>query len=133
VHKQLYWDSPFDRDLILVQNIAPCCCPLFSRKAWEGSGSPWFDEKLTAGEDWDFWVHLSRKYDFYELKILDVECSYRQDLTQMTGSRLGYTTDLPYMFGKWRPFASQEKRGWVIQAQNGALINRGLKPEDYEL
>jgi len=55
VHKQLYWDSPFDKDLILVQNIAPCCCPLFSRKAWEDTGN-WFDETLTTSEDWAFWV-----------------------------------------------------------------------------
>ncbi len=128
VHKQLYWDSPFDRDLILIQNIAPCCCPLFSRKAWENTGN-WFDETLTTSEDWAFWVELSRKYDFHELKLVDCECSYRQDLTQMTGSRTGYTDHLPYLFKKWRAYASPGKEQWVIEHQNAALKARGLVPE----
>lgn len=130
VHKQLYWDSYFDRDLILVQNIAPCCCPLFSRKAFEETGY-WFDETLTTSEDWDFWVHMSRKFDFHELKVVDCECSIREDNTQMTGSRKGYTDHLPYLYKKWRPFAKNSS--WVIDNQNNALKARGLNPQDYEL
>jgi len=131
IHKQLYWDSPFSRDLILVQNVSPCCCPLFSRKAWEESGEYRFDETLTTSEDWDFWVHLSRKYDFHELKLIDCECSIRQDKTQMTGSRTGYTDHLPYLYKKWRPYA--ENLAWVTEHQNNSLKARGLKPEDYSL
>ena len=130
VHRQLYWDSPFDRDLILIQNIAPCCCPLFSRHAWEETNYK-FDETLTTSEDWDFWVHMSRKFDFHELKLVDVECSIRQDNTQMTGSRNGYTTHLPYLYKKWRPLA--KNLAFVTEHQNNSLIARGLKPEDYGL
>lgn len=128
--KQLYWDSPFDRDLILIQNIAPCCCVTFSRKAWEDTGYN-FDENLTTSEDWDFWVHLSRKYFFHELKLVDCECSIRTDNTQMTGSREGYTTHLPYLYNKWRPMASNMNT--VIERQNASLRARGLNPEDYNL
>jgi len=46
IGKTLYWDSEFNKDLILVQNIAPCLCPLFSRKAWNDSGNYLFDEAL---------------------------------------------------------------------------------------
>lgn len=130
VHKQLYWDSPFNKDLILVQNIAPCCCPLFSRKAWEETGN-WFDETLTTSEDWAFWVELSRKFDFHELKLIDCECSIRKDNTQMTGSRTGYTDHLPYLYKKWREYASSLNKAWVIQAQNNAIRARGLDPEKY--
>lgn len=130
VHKQLYWDSPFEEDLILVQNIAPCCCPLFSRRAYENTGYS-FDETLTTSEDWDFWVHMSRRYTFHELKIVDCECSIREDNTQMTGSRTGYSDHLPYLYKKWRPFA--RNLAWVIEHQNNSLKARGLKPDGYEL
>jgi glycosyltransferase involved in cell wall biosynthesis len=130
IHKQLYWDSPFNKDLILIQNIAPCCCPLFSRKALEETDYE-FDETLTTSEDWDFWVHMSRKFDFWELKLVDCECSIRQDATQMTGSRQGYTNHLPYLFKKWRPYATNLT--WVTEHQNNALKARGLNPTNYDL
>jgi len=130
VRKQLYWDSPFNRDLILIQNICPCCCVLFSRKAWLDTGN-WFDETLTTSEDWDFWVYLSRKYDFHELKLVDCEASYRTDNSQMTGSRTGYTDHLPQLYKKWRKFA--KNLPMVIDKQNQSLISRHLDPKEYGL
>ena len=128
VHKQLYWDSPFDSDLILIQNIAPCCCPFFSRRAFEETGY-WFDESLTTSEDWDFWVHMSRKFFFWELKLVDCECTFREsgDSLQMTGNRTGYTDHLPYLYKKWRHFA--KNLPWVIEHQNNSVRARGLVPE----
>lgn len=131
IHRQLYWDSPFSKDLILVQNIAPCCCPLFSRKAWEQAGNYRFKENLTTSEDWDFWVHLSRHNDFYELSLVDCECSYRKDGSQMTGSRTGFTDHLPMLYKEWREFANNKE--WVAMHQNNSLKSRGLNPEDYNL
>lgn len=130
VHRQLYWDSPFDRDLILVQNIAPCCCPLFSRKSWEKVGH-YFDEELTTSEDWAFWVELSRQTDFHELKLVDCECSFRRDNSQMTGTRSGFLDHLPYLYKKWRPYARDVEL--VTNAQNASLKARGLNPEEYGL
>lgn len=130
IHKQLYWDSEFKKDLILVQNIAPCCCPMFSRRAYENTGYS-FDETLTTSEDWDFWVHMSRRYDFHELKLVDCECTIREDNTQMTGSRTGYTDHLPYLYKKWRNYATN--LAWVVEHQNNALKNRGLNPTNFGL
>jgi len=129
VHKQLYWDSEFNKDLILVQNIAPCLCPLFSRRAWEDSGY-WFDETMTTTEDHDFWCALSRKYDFHELKLIDCECTYRNDKTQMTGS-LDFFPNWVKMFKKWRETA--EDLNWVTNAQNGIIRRVGKNPADYGL
>jgi glycosyltransferase involved in cell wall biosynthesis len=130
VHRQLYWDSPFDKDLILIQNICPCNCVLFSMKAWE-KDTYWFDETLTTSEDWDFWVHLSRNNNFDELKLVDCECSYKTDNTQMTGSRNGYTDHLPYLYKKWRKYATNLQ--FVTQYQNNSLRSRGLNPSDFGL
>lgn len=128
--KQLYWDSPFDKDLILIQNIAPCCCPLFSRKAWNNSGNYLFDEKMTTTEDHDFWIALSRKTDFHELKLVDCECSYRLDKTQMTG-RDNFLPNWIITFKRWRHTAKDLKR--VTESQNRILKQVGANPEDYGL
>lgn len=130
VHKQLYWDSPFDRDLILIQNISPCCCPLFSRKAWDDSKNYRFDETLTSTEDHDFWIAISRNHKFEELKLVDCECSYRQDASQMTGSR-DFSQNWIKVFKKWRHTAINSKN--VIQSQNNILKRVGIDPSAYGL
>jgi O-antigen biosynthesis protein len=129
VHQQLYWNSPFDRDLILVQNICPCCNTLFSRKSWEESNY-WFDETLTSTEDHDFWIALSRKNDFIPLELLDAECSYRLDKKQMTGS-VNFVPNWIKVFKKWRHTA--EDLEWVTENQNNILRNVKINPADYGL
>ena len=125
----LYWDSPFQKDLILIQNIAPVNGVMSSRRANDFAGE--FDTSLTTSEDWSHWVEMSRKYDFYETKIIDCECSYRLDLSQMTGTRTGYTDHLPYLYKKWREYAID--KNFVIEHQNNSLRARNLNPEDYGL
>lgn len=126
----LYWNSPFNRDLLLVQNISPCNGVLFSRKSWEDSGFYRFDTELKTGEDFDMWQELSRKHDFIELKLLDCSCSFRTDGTQMTGTR-NFALDLPKIYKKRR--ASSENISWVIQSQNSILRSVGINPSDYNL
>ena len=130
VHRQLYWDSNYDKDLMLIQNIAPCNAVIFSRRAWDDTGNYMLDGKLNSGEDYDTWCALSRKNDFVELKLVDCECSYRQDMTQMTGTR-NFAKDLPRIYKRWRNTA--ENIEWVTEHQNNVLRNAGIKPEDYGL
>jgi glycosyltransferase involved in cell wall biosynthesis len=129
VGKKLYWDMEFNRDRILVYNIAPCCCPLFSRKAWEKSNY-WFDETMTTTEDHDFWMALSRNYDFKNLELVDAECSQRTDKSQMTGS-LNFVPNWIKSFQHWRHTA--EDKNWVINEQNNVLRSVGINPADYNL
>ena len=130
VHKKLYWDSLFHKDLILIQNIAPCCCPMFSRKAWNDSGNHKFDEEMTTSEDHNFWIELSRTTDFHELKLIDAECSYRQDLTQMTGT-LDFSPNWIKIFKRWRHTAID--LDWVTKHQNNILRSAGIDPEEHGL
>jgi glycosyltransferase involved in cell wall biosynthesis len=131
VAKQLYWDSPFNKDLILIQNIAPCCCPLFSRKAWQDSDFYFFDETLTTTEDHDFWISLSRHNNFHELKLVDCECSYRTEKGgQMTGT-LDFSPNWIRVFKKWRHTAID--LGEVVKSQNNILRRAGINPEDHGL
>jgi len=126
---KVYWRSPFEKDLLLIQNVSPCNGVMWSRRAQEAAGK--FDETLTTSEDWAWWVEMSRRYDFYESYCIDSECSFRMDNTQMTGSRQGYTDHLPYLYKKWRKYANNYD--FVVQHQNSALRARGLSPESFGL
>lgn len=131
VHKQLYWDSSFQRDQILTVNISPCCCPLFSRKAWNDSKNYMFDEEMTTTEDHDFWVALSRKTDFHELKLVDCECSYRTEKGgQMTGN-LNFVPNWIHMFKKWRHTAINLEQ--VVKTQREVLSKVGINAEEVGL
>ena len=129
VEKKLYWDMEFNRDRILIYNIAPCCCPLFSRKAWE-KADYWFDESMTTTEDHDFWMALSRNYDFKNLELVDAECSKRTDNTQMTGS-LNFVPNWIKSFQHWRHTADNLE--WVTNEQNKVLRSVGINPADHNL
>ncbi len=131
VHKQLYWDSPFNKDLLLLQNIAPNCCVLFSKKAWDKSGNYKFDTSLETGEDYDFWIAISRNSDFAELGLIDVECSLRKsDNSQATGNK-NFISSYPIIYKRWRDTAINKEE--VIKHQNDTLKKYGLNPEDYAL
>lgn len=130
VQKTLYWDSNFDKDLILIQNIAPCCNVLFSRKSWEKSDGYLFDETMTTTEDHDFWIALSRNTFFHELKLVDTECSQRDDKSQMTG-RDNFVPNWIKTFKRWRNTANN--LSWVTEHQNNILKSVGINPKDYNL
>lgn len=131
VHKQLYWDCAFNKDLMLLQNIAPNCCVLFSRKAWDKSGNYKFDTSLETGEDYDLWIAISRNSNFDELGLIDVECSLRKsDHSQATGNK-NFISSYPIIYKRWRDTAINKEE--VIKHQNAMLIQMGLKPEDYGL
>lgn len=129
IGEKVYWDSPYNQDLILIQNVAPCNAIMFSRKAQEAGGL--FDTTLKTGEDWDHSISMSRKYDFFETKIIDCYCSYRNEPNgQMSGTR-NWNIDVPQTFKKWRYTAIN--KDFVVQNQNAILRARGLNPDDYGL
>jgi len=127
--EKLYWHSPYQSDLVLVQNVSPCNGVMWSRKAQESAGK--FDESLKTSEDWAWWVEMSRKYDFHETQIIDCSCSYRMDNSQMSGSRTGFTDHMPYLYGKWRKYA--KNYNWVVENQNNSMRSRGIDPGNFNL
>jgi len=130
VHKQLYWSSPFSKDLLLIQNIAPCSNVFFTRKAWDNSSNYFFNTDLSTSEDHDFWVSLSRNNYFEELEYLDTECSLRQDKTNMTGT-LNFVPNWIKIFQRWRSTAMD--LNYVTEAQNNILRQVNINPSDYNL
>jgi len=130
-YKVLYWDSPWDSDLLLVQNICPCCCTLFSRKSWDATGNYKLDETLSAAEDQDFWTALSRKNDFVELKLIDAECTFRNEPKGQMTANLDFSKNWPIIYKRWRHTAKNMK--WVTENQNNILKNVGIDPTKYGL
>ena len=126
--EKLYWDSSYDPDLILIQNIAPVNAVMFSREAQEKAG--YFDSELKSGEDWSHWVSMSRHYPFIETKILDCSCSFRTDNQQMSGTR-DFAVDQAKIYKKWRSTA--KNLSWVKEHQNNMLRQRNINPSDYGL
>ena len=125
----LYWHSENIKDLLLIQNCCPCTCLMWSRKAQEKAGL--FDTSLKTSEDWAHSVEMRQHFEFFDSDIIDCCCSWRDDNSQMTGSRTGFTDHLPYLYGKWRKYA--EDYEMVVNAQNNSLRARGLNPSDYGL
>lgn len=131
IGKTLYWDNPyFSKDLLLIQNICPCSNATISMKAWERSNYYQFDQTLTTTEDQDFWTAISRQTDFYDLQIVDTECSRRNDKTQMTNN-LDFSKNWIKVFKKWRHTAINLQ--WVTESQNSILRSVGINPADYGL
>lgn len=128
--ENIYWRSPFDADLLLVQNISPGNGIMYSRQSLERAGP--YDTELRSGEDWDRNIAVSRHYPFYETEIIDSYCSFRinEPKSQMTGDR-NFTPDIIKIIKKWRYSAKNIE--WVTLHQNQMLLSRGINPADYGL
>jgi len=86
VSRDIPYSVDFSKDLLLVCNISPVNCFMHERECIEKVGL--FDETLTTHEDWDFWIRLSRMYDFKHIKKVTTEFRDRRDGSTMTSSNL---------------------------------------------
>jgi GT2 family glycosyltransferase/predicted Zn-dependent protease len=85
VRKETLFSQDFSRELMLVRNYIPIHCVMFERAALEETG--YFDENLSSHVDWDFWIRLALKYDFYHIAKHTCEYSFFTDRQSITGSR----------------------------------------------
>ncbi len=85
VERSVPFSSDFSRENLLKLNIAPVQCFMHLRSCVDDIGL--FDESLKAHEDWDFWIRLSAKYDFYHIKKITSEFRQRTDKSNMTSSQ----------------------------------------------
>jgi glycosyltransferase involved in cell wall biosynthesis len=73
----------FDRKKLLASNYIPILCLLHARKCLEAAGA--FDEQLNSHEDWEFFIRLSRHFDFVHVK--KVTCEFRSRVETEAGRR----------------------------------------------
>lgn len=64
--KGLFDSREFDRKRLYKVNLFPIQTVMFRRELFEECGG--IDENIDALEDWDFWVRLSLKHEFHQIK-----------------------------------------------------------------
>jgi len=85
VKKHIPYSIDFDRNKLLLGNIAPVNCFVFQKALALQTGL--FDETLTTLEDWDFWIRLSAHTPMKHISKPTVQVNWRTDGTTMTTSR----------------------------------------------
>ncbi|MFN8390739.1 MAG: glycosyltransferase family A protein [Bdellovibrionota bacterium] len=63
--RELAVSPEYDPDLLLFENLTSVPCFFHPRRYFDEVGG--FDEHLTALEDWDLWVRISRRHQFFHL------------------------------------------------------------------
>ncbi len=85
VDKRVPYSIDYDRNRLLIGNISPINCFVFSRELALKAGL--FDESMQTLEDWDFWIRLSRFTAFKHIPEPTVQVNWRTDGTTLTTSR----------------------------------------------
>jgi hypothetical protein len=83
--RELAMSHDFDRDLFLRDNLTPINNVMHERACWEICGS--HDESLPVLEDWDYWIRLSRKWDFIHIPKVTAEVRWRSSGANITFER----------------------------------------------
>ena len=84
VQRELCPLPEFDYDRILEENFVPVLCILHPRDMVLQAGG--FDEWLTALEDWDMWLRLSRHEQFFHVAAATCEVYLAADGSTITSS-----------------------------------------------
>lgn len=101
--RDIPYTGDFDEDKILINNIIPVLCVMHEKSCLEEVG--FFDENLTAHEDWDLWIRMSRKFKFAHIKELTCEYRWRDDRTTMTGEkRKEFLKTMGIVYEKYNPY-----------------------------
>jgi len=110
--------TPFDRERLLVANYIPILSIMHSRTCLDEVGR--FDESLRTHEDWDFFIRLSRRYEFFHVPKITADVSYREDgssTTSADGDDFGRTMAL--IHGRYRGLV--QHRPEMLERQKEAL------------
>ncbi|MBN1536755.1 MAG: glycosyltransferase [Anaerolineales bacterium] len=76
VSKEVYYSNHYSPDLLLVRNYIPNLCLVFRREALDEAGL--FDEQMSALEDWEWLIRLSRVGSFSHIPAVSAEYVVRQ-------------------------------------------------------
>ena len=85
VNKSVPYSIDYNRDKLLIGNIAPVNCFVFEKTLVEKSGL--FNESLPVLEDWEFWLRLSSLTEFKHIKKSTVQVNWYVDGSTMTSSK----------------------------------------------
>ena len=134
--RDLPYSFDFDADRFLVGNYIPVLCFMHARTCLSEVG--YFDERMTALEDWDLWLRLSRKFEFMHLPHVTCEFTWREDGSSMTSSgTLNYWRMQEIIYDKYRAYSEgkpeivqkqEEARAWM----NAQRTRLGVETEPHD-
>lgn len=126
VSRDVPYSSDWDPDRILAHNLVPVLCVMHVRSCVDRAG--YFDEWLSTHEDWDYWLRLSRIFDFHHIPKTTAEFRVRDDRTSMSSARRGdFLRTAHIIIAKHRRFAACKPELQSLQRQ----FVRGLEREIY--
>lgn len=128
ISKDRPYSCSFDKNRILVDNFIPILCMMHEKNCLDGIGL--FDESLTTHEDWDLWIRMSRKFDFYHIAKSTCEFTYREDGNSTTGGKLPlFLKSYKMIYEKYRNLASSIPG--VTKEQEINLFHAYLRAYDF--
>ncbi len=87
IKKDFPYSTDYTKGIFYKTNITPILCVVHDKECIKGVGM--FDESLPVLEDWDLWIRMAEKYDFYHIKKVTCEFSWREDGTSTTSNKAG--------------------------------------------
>jgi len=82
VSRELAMSNDFDRQRFLTDNLTPINNVMHERLCWEVADH--HDETLPVLEDWEFWIRLSRRWDFVHIPKATAEVRWRANGENIT-------------------------------------------------
>jgi GT2 family glycosyltransferase len=80
--RKTFGSIDFDFKRLLVSNYIPTLNMAHLADILNNVG--YFDESLRSHEDWDLWIRMARKYDFYHIRKVTTALTKRSDNTSQT-------------------------------------------------
>ncbi|MBI5677227.1 MAG: glycosyltransferase, partial [Planctomycetes bacterium] len=85
IKKDIPYSVDYSKGIFYKTNITPILCVVHDRTCFDEVGI--FNESLLVLEDWDLWIRMAEKYDFYHIREVTCEFSWRADGTSTTSSK----------------------------------------------
>ena len=117
IGKDIPYNIPFDKNVLLYQNITPVLAVMHKRECYDNTSG--FDEQYRVYEDWVEWIEMSRKYDFAHISKPTSTYTFRMDGSTMSSSRPEFRTLLPVIYKRFEEYADPS----VLSIQNEMLKN----------
>ncbi|MGB9499906.1 MAG: glycosyltransferase [Dissulfuribacterales bacterium] len=86
VRKDIPYSIDYRPGIFLKTNITPILCIIHEKTIIDEIG--YFDESLPVLEDWDLWIRISQKYEFYHIKKVTCEFTWRDDGSTTTSAKI---------------------------------------------
>lgn len=118
IREEVVFNRKFEHDRLLFENYIPLMSGLFSRDVLDKV--PSFDENMDLFEDWDFWMRISRFFEFRHVDKITAEYRFYgyQRAEDSHLQKYAYDQALGVMFEKALPYMNA--RAWLH------FLNEGL-------